>query len=495
MITVKKISNNFPLFGQNSKKENYKNISETYSSNDTALKITKAVAIGGAVLAGGLAIYQGKIASLSKNTPIRKFDLSYIKTLADDMSKVLGKVIKPEQLSSVMGKEELSTTLPKIKAENYTAFKETLSSDGVDRIFNKFSIEHGIFKIDLHSHTNHSDGVGKVSEILDNVVRYANKLRAKTGEKFIFSITDHDSVNGTREALHLISQNPKRYENLRFVPGVELSFVHKTDKNNFAISELLAHCINPYSKETFEFIESLKSKRAKMIDNMMADLVKFRPDIKFSKQELHRFFLDNPRELYKYNLHWRMYNYAQIKQRMSGLAKQWGKNPEEIYNEIMPQWHIFRENKSPETFEKFMAARDVDLTKTRKIDEEISLICHKYFPKTKDGEIITSSERTFDDIIEHFSKDKNALLGFAHPGFIALHFDNPETAFNNFIQCSKGLIKTTEKYHQGYFIPIEKGQISEKYIEKVNEILNKYKLLNIGGHDNHQKSLINFDVI
>jgi len=49
------------------------------------------------------------------------------------------------------------------------------------------NIENKVFKLDLHSHSNHSDGRGKVSDIMTQVADYADGLFAKTGEK-IFKI-------------------------------------------------------------------------------------------------------------------------------------------------------------------------------------------------------------------------------------------------------------------------------------------------------------------
>ncbi len=68
-----------------------------------------------------------------------------------------------------------------------------------------------LLKADLHVHSNHSDGRSSVREI----------LRVAVEKKMdIISITDHDTVNGSLEALEIA-----RDENLPIVvlPGIEIS--------------------------------------------------------------------------------------------------------------------------------------------------------------------------------------------------------------------------------------------------------------------------------
>ncbi len=68
-----------------------------------------------------------------------------------------------------------------------------------------------LLKADLHIHSNHSDGKSSVKEIIKVAVE--RKLD-------IISITDHNTVNGSLEALEIV-----REENLPIVilPGIEIS--------------------------------------------------------------------------------------------------------------------------------------------------------------------------------------------------------------------------------------------------------------------------------
>ena len=62
--------------------------------------------------------------------------------------------------------------------------------------------------VDLHTHSVYSDGTLTPAELLD---------RARENGVSLFSITDHDRVEGTLEGARLAQER-----NLRFVPGVEV---------------------------------------------------------------------------------------------------------------------------------------------------------------------------------------------------------------------------------------------------------------------------------
>lgn len=64
-------------------------------------------------------------------------------------------------------------------------------------------------KVDLHLHTNASDGTWGVSKLL-KIIKRKNIT--------IFSVTDHDTIQNTK-----ILKNKIKYADLKFIPGVEVS--------------------------------------------------------------------------------------------------------------------------------------------------------------------------------------------------------------------------------------------------------------------------------
>jgi len=406
---------------------------------------------------------------------IYKNKTSYKTNLMRDLEKELGTKIKKSQLSNIIDKKEFIKLLKNLKEENFIATKE--------------NIDTGIFCADLHSHTWRSDGWGIVENILDEVAEYADNLNKKTGKKFLFSITDHDTLEGTKEAIKLIVSNPEKYKNIKFVPGIELSFIQKTD-NGFEGAELLAHCINPFSENINSFIDKLHCKREKMIETTINKLKNHFGEFSFKRSDMDEFYLKKPNENFAYNLHWRVLNYAQVKNKINELAFENNLNPAVLYQELMSKWNIGKNEKSLNNFLRFLAQNGYDntISKNNNIIEEI---CKENFPKIKNDKIITLSENTFDEIISLFSSDKNSVIGFAHPAFTFKSFANYQDKITELIKKSQKIIKTTEKYHQSYENPIKNGAITQKNIDDINSSIDKFNLLNLGGRDNHCAHFLN----
>ena len=87
----------------------------------------------------------------------------YTKMMAKALSEHLNTSIKPKQLKSLISGKELLNELRILKKENYIASEE--------------NIRNGIFRADLHSHSNFSDGKGDVKTILGQVAEYAEHVK------------------------------------------------------------------------------------------------------------------------------------------------------------------------------------------------------------------------------------------------------------------------------------------------------------------------------
>lgn len=104
----------------------------------------------------------------------------------------------------VTGKENVKKTVDALKIEDYDSSKN--------------------FKANLHIHSTMSDGKLTPIEILNQALDCSKKL--PNDEKFIFSLTDHDSIEGVKEIAKEISKDPDKYQKLKFIPGIELSTKH-----------------------------------------------------------------------------------------------------------------------------------------------------------------------------------------------------------------------------------------------------------------------------
>jgi len=345
------------------------------------------------------------------------------------------------------------------------------------------NLKNKIFRIDLHTHSTHSDGWGKVYDILEQASVYANELFEKTGKKFTFALTDHDRVSGVQEAIQIIKNNPDKFKNINFVPGVELSFAFNSN-GSVKFGELLAYFINPNSQAMHTLVDNLNANRLKMIDDLLQKLGQG-----FCRFDLDNYFLNKDGETFAYNLSQRLRNYAQIKNRINNMAKIWNEDSAHLYKYFMDSY-VFEKGRvpkpsvTPEGFDAFLRRTNV-YTETKMLDENIEKICKEFYPQIIDGHVVSNSENSFEKIIDTFRHDDNVVLSFAHPYFTAKQMTDYKKEFDILLRYANGRIQMSENYHQAY-----SDKIPRVEIEQINDYLLSKKLIPMGGRDNHSNIFI-----
>lgn len=429
-----------------------------YSPNSVGLSPPEKKVTPGAILAGalisGLAVYK-------TFHPVQKVCSKYAKVLSENVSEVLKKRVSPYSLSSVMDKSEFIENLYKVSSNNYVYTSDNIKNFG--------------FQADFHLHTNYSDGKISVPELLNEISSYADELNKRTGRKFMFSITDHDSVEGVKEALEIISQNPKKFKNIKFIPGVEISFAHKSPKssNPCEISEFLAYGFNPYKADAY--FKNLQLKRRNTLDNMFLDLKQSLPLTNFDKSEFVKNYNINP-DCIMMNSHWALYQYAQTKHAITIQASRIGVDASKLYEDIMKNIDVKNKNIWYLKKNNFL---DNDINEA----DVISNVRKKYEPHFENNTLKLTNENSFEDVINLFKDDRNVIMSFAHPYFTAEKFHQPGKALNAFVYKSNDLIQLSEAFHQAYPKDVDKNKIKE-----TNGYLKH--LIQIGGSDNHKSSYI-----
>ena len=97
--------------------------------------------------------------------------------------------------------------------------------------------------INLHIHTNHSDGIFSVKEVLE---------KSKSNGLRIISITDHDNITGSLEAINMIED-----DSIEIVTGIEL-----TADYNLGICHILGYNITDINK-IVQFTKNIRQNREK----------------------------------------------------------------------------------------------------------------------------------------------------------------------------------------------------------------------------------------
>lgn len=158
-----------------------------------------------------------------------------------------------ENLASVLEPDELVELIKNAKYENF--------SSG----YNFENVLNGLFNFNFHIHTEHSDGRLQVKRLLDQAVNFA-KYRKSLGktDPVVVAITDHDTLEGSREAIRIIANNPQKYQDIRFIPGIEFNAHH-----NARQLEIVGYCINPFDEKLNAFIESGREKNKQYLQNFL----------------------------------------------------------------------------------------------------------------------------------------------------------------------------------------------------------------------------------
>ncbi len=108
-------------------------------------------------------------------------------------------------------------------------------------------------RIDLHMHSNYSDGILPVKKMIHILVSFGVKT---------FSITDHDTVEATEEAI-----NESKKSGIECIPGIEISSEH----NNREI-HILGYYIDYKNKELINELYYFKEKRLSRADHILEKL-------------------------------------------------------------------------------------------------------------------------------------------------------------------------------------------------------------------------------
>ena len=490
------------------------------------------------------------INALNKSNNLNNQVITYIKNLMKQFPKDIDyrkDIIKgiegnPEnyyQLRSIMGPEEYKKILIDFSdsPEHYSPGASLITEikDGYD-MSGKISKK---YRASLHNHTTHSDGRMSIKEILDQAAEYADDIVRTTSKTpdlkaphapFTIAITDHDTLEGCKEAVKIINSDPLKYRNLRVVLGCELSvesqLIERELKSPISL-HLLLHGINPFDKKLNEFLASKKQERIALIkDIIQKSANELKTNYPQSAQKLSyedAGLLCAPLEKGILHVNNLTKDYIQFRtifselfeqnQEIQRLLKEKGIDPKTI-NYIQnkekymngfefsqqPHWEIYYETlckyisellgiKEEEAVGKMQMP-----TELKSVFEKINTISKNESPKLE----LQPAYIDMKEIIQIMKEQPYGYMGIAHPGLINLGraLKYPEESIpslNNFFKKFKeeGGDKAlfVELYYH-YFGEVGK---SEYWLNKINNYAKQNGLHPSGGLDSHGKSIFYSD--
>ncbi len=136
------------------------------------------------------------------------------------------------------------------------------------------SAMHDDYIVGLHTHGIESDEPDKATMQSLDILSTYEKMAKKLNTKVVFSLTDHNNTVGAKLIYEEIKQDPEKYKNVVFIPGVELSTdigkaityqseLFDTESYVFKQMHLLAYAKSNKKEEFFEkmdFISKIAHK-------------------------------------------------------------------------------------------------------------------------------------------------------------------------------------------------------------------------------------------
>lgn len=177
-----------------------------------------------------------------KGLPLHPKDVAYKKLLQQGLKDTFEINCKIEDLAPIAGPVELKRIINNLKPFQYEVGEN--------------------FRANFHLHTNASDGNLTPQEFLEQCFSWANEIfkSGKTKDKlpaFSAAITDHDNIQGAQKAIALISQEPDKYKNFKFVAGCEF-LLHGYDAP-YSGFEAVGLGFNPFDKNLTPLMKGFSS--------------------------------------------------------------------------------------------------------------------------------------------------------------------------------------------------------------------------------------------
>lgn len=365
-------------------------------------------------------------------------DFAYIKNLAKHMGIKEGEEYK---LNSVMGKSQLQKLLDEFTPADFSIGKDF---DGARNM---------TFRVNLHNHTTASDGKLTVEQFLEQARKYADRIAQNTQSDdkppFTIAITDHDTLDGCRDALNILAADPEKYKNLKVVLGSEIS-VSNCDSEivsrplNF---ELVGYCQNPYDEKLVKILDNIQQTRQKNVEQFLEKITDKFPEFNLNIDEAKEFHA-NLRTMRTNGVLYLAGDYARFKIALTEYVKR--------INEILPddteklstdklfkqfgenyyyRMDAFGERNIPEYFQKH-GLKDYLIEKGLWTEENAQDFEQIFKTDLKDKEdfitqTVKESLPTLHDRKQYsinpediFEATTDGFYGFAHPAIIDFASDN-----------------------------------------------------------------------
>lgn len=350
-------------------------------------------------------------------------------------------------------------------------------------------LESKDFKANLHCHTKNSDGLSTVENLINN----ANEIVCKNGF-FLTAITNHDTIDGTKEALEIISSTPEKFKNLKVVLGLEISTVginFKNQKEPVSI-HLLVYGINPFDKKLNAFLKEKSRLKLKLAIETIDKL-----NERLSKQLGYEFTLEEAALIHEMVAKGQDEVAHPMKKYTSGkiLLNHYCPNADFTYDKPIKKFKYLFKSSEPyykiykKALEKYIGhelpAIPADIENYIKEAKNIYKNAHPALNN------MLEPFSSFEETVEFISSLDYGFMSVAHPA--RTNAKKADTSledfytnlFSNFIKYGNEKACFYEGCYQSY-----EGEMFINWLPDINKSAEKFKLIPTGGMDSHGLDVI-----
>ena len=338
-------------------------------------------------------------------------------------------------------------------------------------------LDNGMFKANLHVHTKYSDGEMSIQELLG----FAEDLTIKTPD-FIAAITDHDTIDGDKEAVNLI----KNYEHANICLGVEISTIAINFPNQPKPLQvhLLVYGIDPNDKKLDEYLINKRVQKLKLAKETITKLNTALPEYNFTIDEAarcHGMILKGEDEVAH-----------PLKKYTSGkiLLDYYFPNADFSYEKPIYKFKYMFKGQEPyhkiykKALELYTGEKLSDIPDN--IEQKIQQAREIYLKAHPSIGNMLEQFSSFEDTVKFVSTLNSGVMSIAHPARTKAYFpDFYECLFEHFKKAGGDKAMFYEGSYQSY-----EDTYYQEWQTRIDKAASKFGLLKTGGLDSHGKSLI-----
>ena len=326
-------------------------------------------------------------------------------------------------------------------------------------------LKSGDFCANLHIHSQYSDGIMTIPEL---------RLRTKEIPNMLVALTDHDTLDGVKEAYKLCND-------IDICLGIEISTVAiRFPKQPKPLSiHLLVYCVDPFDKDLNDFLDEKKYLKLQLAKKTLKGLNEALPEYNFTLEEAakcHPLITKGQDEVaYPF----KKYTTAKIMQDC------YFPNADFSYEEPIYKYKylFFNDEAYYLSYKKALAK----FTNT-----QLPLIPDEVFKKLETAREIYSQAHpqigkmlkefsSFESTVKFISSLNSGIMSIAHPARVkAYRAEFYNFLFNNFKKYGNAKALCYEKYYQSY-----EGSYNLLWCDIINRAADG--LIPTGGLDSHGK--------